>query len=101
VIWTYLDRCNCTDLFNPRRDEFGETIAPDVLVDCDGHKQWSSDRLVRVHGVGAHDGRDGSHLHTGSAESNHYDDFPWPLSFHTDSSDNVANVHDDNVGDHC
>lgn len=42
-------------LFNPRRDEFREAVAPQVLVDSNGNEDTPRDRLVRVNGVGRSD----------------------------------------------
>lgn len=95
------DRWDKSSFFNPRGDEFGETIAPDVLVDRDSNEQRASDWFVRVYGVGGYDGGDRGDLDAGGTEGDNDDDLPGPFSFHADGGDDVADVHDDHVGDHC
>lgn len=90
-----------THLLNPRCDELGETITPDVLVDSDGDEQGSSNWLVRIDSICANDGRNRGHLHARSTKSNDDDDFPWPFSLHADGGNDVADVHNDHVGNHC
>jgi hypothetical protein len=51
---------------NPVGNELTETITPQVLVDCDVHKERSRDRFVTINSIGASDGRKGSNLNTGT-----------------------------------
>ena len=55
------------------RDQFGEAVTPDILVDSDGNEDAAADGLVRVDGVGAGDGREGSHLDAGAVKADYYD----------------------------
>lgn len=41
----------------PGRDELGEAVAPDVLVDRDGDHDGTGDGLVTIDGVRRNDGR--------------------------------------------
>lgn len=47
-----------SSFFDPRGNELGEAVAPDVLVDGDGNEEGASDGFVRVYGVGGYDGGD-------------------------------------------
>ena len=51
---------------DPGRDEFGETVAPDILVDGDADEDTARDGLVAVNSVGGGNGREGSNLDTGA-----------------------------------
>ena len=42
------DRGDIAALDDPWSDELRETVAPDVLVDCDGDKDRACDRLVGI-----------------------------------------------------
>ena len=94
------DGRNESRLLHPRCDEFGETVAPDVLVYGDGDEEGAGDWLVGIDGVGGYDGGDGRDLHAGGAEGDYDDDLPGPFSFHADGGDDVADVHYYHVGDH-
>lgn len=66
----------CLD--DPWRDEFGEPIAPYVLVHGDRNHQRASNRLVGIHGVGGSHGRKSGDLHTSASVANDNDCFPGP-----------------------
>ena len=74
------DGRNIASLINPRRDEFRETVSPDVLVDRHGDHERAGNRLVRVDRVGGGDGGDGRDLDSGTRVANNDDCFPWPSS---------------------
>lgn len=72
------DRGHKAAFDDPRRDEFGKPITPDVLVDGDGDHQGTSDRLVRVDGVCVRHRRKSSDLDTSTSVADDHDCFPWP-----------------------
>jgi hypothetical protein len=45
------DGRNIAILDNPWRNEFRETVSPDILVDSNSDKDGSCDRFVRIDGV--------------------------------------------------
>ena len=55
-------------LQRPRRDKFGEPVAPDVLVHGDGNKDRAGDGLVAVDGVGGSHGWECRDLDSCAAE---------------------------------
>ena len=57
------DRHHEAARYCPRRDEFGEPVAPDVLVDRDGHEGGAGDGLVAVDGIGGGHGWECCDLH--------------------------------------
>lgn len=51
------DRLDKARLLNPRDDEDGEAVAPQILVDGNGHKERAGNGLVAVDGVGGGESR--------------------------------------------
>jgi hypothetical protein len=86
---------------NPIRNILAIAITPEVFVDRDGNEKGAGNGFVRIDGVGGHDGWDRGDLHAGSAKGNHDNDLPGPFVLHAECCDNVANVHDDYVGNEC
>ena len=84
----------------PWCDELGEAITPDVLVHRDADEQTSCDRLVAVDSIRRDDGWQRSDLDTSEGKAQDDNCLPWPLAIITHGHDDVAQVHDDHVGDH-
>ena len=93
------DRWQEPGLLDPRADELGETVAPEVLVDGDGDEDGTGDGFVAVDGVGADDGGDGSDLDSGAGEADDDDGFPGPFVLVAEGHDEIAEEHDEDVGE--
>lgn len=85
-------------LHDPRRDKFSESVSPDVLVDRDGDHQRSSNGLVGVDRVGRSHGGQGGDLDTGARITDDDDDLPGPFAFVAKGDDEIAEDHDEDVG---
>lgn len=94
------DRWDVARADDPRCHELGEPVAPEVLVDGDGDEDAAGDGLVRVDGIGGGDAGDGGDLDTGARVADDDDDAPVPRVLVADSVDDVAENHDEHVGDH-
>ena len=55
---------------DPWRDEFGEAVAPDVLVDRDTDEHATGDGFVAVDGVGGGNSGESGYLDTGASIAN-------------------------------
>jgi hypothetical protein len=85
-------------LLHPRRDELRKPVAPDVLVNRDRYHQGSSDRLIRVDGVGGEHAREGGDLDAGAGVADDDDRFPRPFALVAEGDDEVAEDHYEDVG---
>lgn len=94
------DRRNVSRGHNPGRDELGEAISPKVLVDSDRDEDRARDGLVRINGIGRRDTGDSSDLDTSAGVADDDDDAPIPAILIADGVDDVAENHDEHVGDH-
>lgn len=94
------DGRNVSRFDDPRRNEFGEAVTPDVLVDGNGNKEGASNWLVGVNSVGGHNRWDRGDLDAGCGKRDDDDRLPRPLPLVADCCDNVADVHDDDVRNH-
>ena len=52
---------------DPRRDEFGKPVTPDVLIDGDTDEHTAGDGFVAVDGVGGGDGGESCNLDTSAS----------------------------------
>lgn len=84
------DGRNVSRLLNPWRDELGETVSPDVLIDRDGYHERAGNGLVRVDGVGVDDTGQSGDLNASACVSDYNDWGPVPLVLHADGHDNVS-----------
>jgi hypothetical protein len=66
------DGWNIAALDDPRRDELGEPIAPDILIDSDSDEDRACDGLVRVNRVRRGDGWKCCDLDSGTCISNNH-----------------------------
>ena len=114
------DRRHEPSLHRPGRDELGETVAPDVLVDGDGNEDGAGDGLVGVDAVGRGDGGEGGDLDAGACVADYHDwlvgmlikrvdgegrggdgaYLPVPLLLVSERDDEVSEDHQADVGDH-
>jgi len=58
---------------DPWRDELAETVAPHVLVDCDGHEDAARNGLVAVDAVCGRDGGYGGDLDASACVPDYHD----------------------------
>lgn len=86
---------------DPRGDKLAEPVAPNILVDCDGHKDGAGDRLVRVHGVRRCNRGKSCDLNAQARVANSHDDLPGPGVLVADGGDDVSDDQDQHVRDHC
>lgn len=88
-------------LDDPLSDELAESITPDVFVDRNCNEQTSRDWLVAVDCIRRHNTGQSSDLDTSAGVANDDNDLPTPLSLVTDTDDDVAQIHNDDVWYHC
>ena len=60
-------------LDNPSIDDFGESVTPKVLVDCNAYKYGTGNGLVGVDCVSRGDGRESCDLNASTCPANYYD----------------------------
>ena len=94
------DRLDIAGLDDPRGQELGVAIAPDVLVDGDGDEETAGHGLVAVDGVGRDDGRERRDLDPGTGVADDDDGGPWPVVLVAEGDDEVAQDADHDVRDH-
>lgn len=95
------DRRNIPIGNNPLGNELAESITPHILVDRDGDEQTARNRLVAVDCICGYDTRESGDLDASAGVADQDDGFPGPVVLVAHADDDVAEVHDDNVGDHC
>jgi len=83
---------------NPWRDELGEAITPDVLVDRDGNEDAACNGLVRINRICGKDCWKRGNLDTSAGPSDYHDDLPVPGMLISQSSDNIPDDHQYYVG---
>lgn len=91
---------NVSTFNDPGSDELAEAVTPHVLVDSDANEETACDRLVRIDSVSAGNTRQGGDLDTCTGVADQDDGLPGPLVLVADRDNDVAEVHDDHVGDH-
>ena len=94
------NRRNKPILLRPHRNKLAKPIPPNVLIDRDAHKQATCHGLVAIDGVGGGDGGERGDLDAGAGEADDDDGFPGPVVLVADGHDDVAQVHDYDVGYH-
>jgi len=85
---------------DPIGNELAESVAPDVLVDCDADKQAARYWLVRVDGVRAGHTRQGCDLDPRTGEADNNDCLPGPFVLEPNGDTDVAEDHDQDIRNH-
>ncbi len=91
---------NLPILYTPRRNELAQPISPHILINRNSNEQRASNRLIRVNRIRTDDTRERSHRNARTRVSNEHDNLPRPVSLISNRNNNIAQEHDNNIGNH-